>query len=229
MRYNTRRSMWRAWPALALAMAALSLGWGADAGASVISAVGSAELISEGAFAGWYKYTYDVTWSLRRGLSHWDLVLKPACTQEDHLFVFDTDIGGAFDGLSTGKNWSSSNPVVFTVSYEGNFEASGDPSIGLTEPLIKWEPNEGSDDPGKSGVGTFWFYSNVIPEYGTFDDIVVSKYGRYTNYGDLTGAYPSCEVIPEPLTVGLQGVGVVLTMLTRRRNPERLSQRRRAE
>jgi hypothetical protein len=218
----------KGWPALALAMAALSLGWGADAGASVISAVGSAELISEGAFAGWYKYTYDVTWSLSRGLSHWDLVLKPACTQEDHLFVFDTDIGGAFDGLSTGKNWSSSKPVVFTVSYEGDFEARGDPSIGLTNPLVKWEPIAG-DDPRKYGVGTFWFYSNVIPEYGTFDDIVVGKYGRYTKYGDLTGAYPSCQVIPEPFTVGLLGVGVVLTMLTRRRNTERFSQRRRAE
>jgi len=227
--YDTRRQIMKGWLALALAMAALSLGWGADAGASVISAVGSAELISEGAFAGWYKYTYDVTWSLSRGLSHWDLVLKPACTQEDHLFVFDTDVGGAYDGLSTGKNWSTGDPIVFTVSYEGDFEASGDPSIGLTSPLMKWEPNENNNQPGKRGVGTFWFYANVIPEYNTFEDVVVGKYSRYTKYGDLTGAYPSCEVIPEPFTVGLLGVGTILTMLTRRRNPEFLSQRRRAE
>ena len=60
----------------------------AAAEASIISATGTAELVQTGEYAGWYKYTYEVTWILTKGLSHWDLVVKPRCTTPDHQIVF---------------------------------------------------------------------------------------------------------------------------------------------
>lgn len=194
-----------------------TLVWPAAAEASLISATGTAELVQGGDYAGWYKYTYNLTWDLRKGLSHWDLILKPGCTQPDHKIVFDTGIGGPYDGLSTGDGWNPSKPVDFTVSYEGMFEPQGDPSVRLTAPLVKWEPYDLRDEPGKKGTGQFWFYANILPEYGTFDDVLVAKYGRNKIFGDLAGAYPSCQTIPEPATVILLGLGGVGIILTRRR------------
>ena len=150
-----------------------------------------------------------------------DLVLKPGCTQPDHQIVFETALGGAYDGLSTGDDWNPAKPVVFTVSYDGAFKPQGDPSIHLTAPLIKWEPDETNDEPGKKGAGQFWFYANILPGYGTFDDVLAAKYGRNKIFGDLTGAYPSCQTIPEsapePVTLVLLGLGGVGLVLTRRR------------
>jgi len=216
MESHEARCLWTRCLTACLA-AVLSLAWAGEAGAGLISATGTAELVQGGDYAGWYKYTYDLTWDLKKGLSHWDLLLKPGCTQPDHQIVFETALGGASDGLSTGDGWKPSKPVVFTVSYEGMFEPQGDPSINLTAPLIKWEPDETYDEPGKKGTGQFWFYANILPEYGTFDDVLAAKYGRSKIFGDLDGAYPSCQIIPEPATLVLLGLGGVGIVLTRRR------------
>ncbi|MGB2936606.1 MAG: hypothetical protein WBD05_00170 [Phycisphaerae bacterium] len=185
--------------------------------ASTISGTGTAELLDEGPYAGWYQYTYDATWDLSKGLSHLDLILKPGCVAEDHLFHFDTDMGGPHDGLSTGEGWGTNDPVVFTVPYQGFFEVGGDPSVSVSAPVVKWEPDETDDEPGKQGVGTFWFYSNVIPEYSDFGDVMVAKYGPHKKSGNLSGAYPSCEIIPEPFTAGFLGAGLVLVFVMKRR------------
>ena len=199
----------------------LSLGapfaWAGEADASVISGTGTAELVQTGDYAGWYKYTYDVTWNLTKGLSHLDLILKPGCTQDDHHIVFETELGGAADGWSTDECWHPGKPVVFTVLYEGMFEPTGDPSINLTSPLIKWEPYENGDEPGKKGTGEFWFYANIIPEYGSLDNVFAAKYGTHKVFGDLVGAYPSCETIPEPASVALVMVGTAMMVVMRRR------------
>ena len=215
MRSPKTRTVYAVLASLAVLVGALV--WPAAAEACLISATGAAELVQGGDYAGWYKYTYDLTWNLTKGLSHWDLILKPGCTQPDHEIVFDTGIGGPYDGLSTGDGWKPSKPVDFTVPYEGMFEPQGDPSSHLTAPLIKWEPYETYDEPGKKGTGQFWFFANILPEYSTFDNVVAAKYGKKKVFGDLAGAYPSCQTIPEPATVVLLGLGGVGIVLTRRR------------
>jgi len=183
----------------------------ARARASIIEGVGTVERVTEGPYLGWYKYTYEVTWNLSHGLSHLDVVHKPGCLADDHVLWFDTDWGGSADGLSTDDDWKPGDPISLTVPYEGTFGPGGDPSTGLTSPLVKWEPT--GSEPGKQGVAQFWYYANIIPEYGTFDDVVVAKAGRYVVLGDLTGAYPSCSVIhaPEPATLALLLFGVGVT------------------
>jgi len=215
MRSPKTRTVYAVLASLAVLVGALV--WPAAAEACLISATGTAELVTGGDYAGWYKYTYDMTWSLRKGLSHWDLILKPGCTQPDHQIVFETELGGPYDGLSTGDGWKPSKPVDFTVPYEGMFKPQGDPSIHLTAPLIKWEPDETYDEPGKKGIGQFWFFANILPEYSTLANVVVAKYGKKKVSGDLAGAYPSCQTIPEPATVVLLGLGGVGIVLTRRR------------
>ncbi|MGB3086434.1 MAG: hypothetical protein WBC53_01680 [Phycisphaerae bacterium] len=185
--------------------------------ASIISGTGTAELLDEGPYAGWYQYTYDMTWDLSKGLSHVDLILKPGCRVEDHLIRFDTEAGGPYDGLSTGEGWETDDPVVFTVPYQGFFNVGGDPSVSVSAPVVKWEPDETDNEPGKQGVGTFWFYSNIVPEYGYFDGALVAKYGPHKGSGDFSGAYPSCEIIPEPFTAGFLGVGLALVFMMKRR------------
>jgi len=185
--------------------------------ACTITGTGTAELMGEGLYAGWYKYTYSVGWCLTNGLSHVDLILKPGCGEEDHLFHFDTDTGGPYDGLSTGEGWEMDDPVVFTVPYQGFFNVGGDPSVSVSAPVVKWEPDETYDEPGMQGAGAFWFYSNVIPEFGDFDGALVVKYGSRKRFGNLSGAYPSCEIIPEPFTVGFLGAGLVLVFVMKRR------------
>jgi len=190
--------------------------------AGLISATGAAEKVTAGDYAGWYKYTYEVTWSqFDYGLSHLDIVLKEGCAAADHLYVFDVaDLGLTEDGHSTGEDWHSGDAVIFTVSYKGEFQAISDPGWpggSLPGPLVKWDAIEDGDEPGKQGVGEFWFYANILPEDGTFDDVLAAKYGQDKVFGDLDGAYPSCQIIPEPATLVLMAVGGVATFLARRR------------
>ncbi len=62
-------------------------------------------ITEEGDYNGWYLYTLDITWDLRElgdpqgaGLSHWDLILKDGCDQDDHKFDFASPSGYSSDG-----------------------------------------------------------------------------------------------------------------------------------
>ena len=181
---------------------------------SPISGVGTAEQVTEGEFAGWYKYTYQVTWDLEKGLSHLDLILP------DGHPGFSSDIGLPPDGMSTGANYSPGGPADLTVSYFGTYETR-DPSISLNTPIIKWEPDGGV---GKLGIGTFWFYTSTAPTTGAFEDLLVAKNGQNATYGDILGAYPSFEPpepVPEPATLALFGVGIAVMLAGRRRRMAR--------
>jgi hypothetical protein len=202
-----------------LVVAGVVLMLAAAATGSLISAVGTAEQVTQGEFAGFHKYTYLVTWDLEKGLSHLDLIL-PAGLGSDFQVGFPSDIGLPPDGKSTNDKYKVGDPVNLSVSYGGAFETR-DPSIDLEMPLIKWEP---TDSVGKVGTGTFWFYTDTSPTIGVFEDLLVAKNGRNATYGDITGACPSSQPagpVPEPATLALLGIGVAVMLAGRRHSVHR--------
>jgi len=171
-----------------------------------INAQSTAEQITEGEYSGWYKYTLVVNWNLCESLSHWDLILKPGCAACDHIIEFPCPAG-------------SSGRCRFKIYWTGEFNKKGDKSLNpdVLDPVVKYEPI--IFNPGKSGSGTFYFISNIIPENnGPYADIVVAKAGCCPDvYGTLTGDYPSCTIVPEPATISLLGLSMLFVMLKKRR------------
>lgn len=109
------------------------------------------------------------------------------------------------------------------MGWSGYFERNGDPSLDppVTDPVAKCnDPFFPPDaEPGPEGYGTFSFYAYIIPEYGLYTDVLVAKAGTIPDtYGDLTGAYPSCIIIPEPATICLLGLGALAGLIKRKRH-----------
>jgi len=171
-----------------------------------INAQSTAEQITEGEYSGWYKYTLVVNWNLGKSLSHWDLILKPGCGASDHLIEFPDPAGISGSGM---------NEIFWTGEFNKKGDKSLDPEV--TNPVVKYEPI--GEEGGNSGSGTFYFYSNIIPEYlGPYFNKVVSKAGNEPDvYGTLTGAYPSCTIVPEPATISLLGLSMLFVLVKKRR------------
>lgn len=178
-----------------------------SATAGSISATSTATLVTTGPYQGWYRYDIDVVWTgFSHGLSHCDLILKDGCAEADHLYGFDDPAGYSNSESNPG------NPMA--VAYLGLYEPGGDPSIPVPHPVTKWEVKPGqTEEPGRDGEGTFWFYCNVLPEYvdpaGAGAGKMAAKAGQTVEWGDLEGDWPSCtivEPIPEPVTLALLGL-----------------------
>ncbi len=174
---------------------------------STISGTSTATLITDpGPHQGWYLYEIEIEWHLfgqGSGLSHPDLILKLECAGDDHLIEFDAPAA-----LSSSEKFPEDPEAL---GWTGYFERNGDPSLDppLNLPVVKYEdpffPTD--DEPASEGVGTFWFYTNAVPEYGTYENALVAKAGLIPDtYGYLTGAYPSCT-LPEPGAFILLGIG----------------------
>lgn len=171
--------------------------------------------VTGGPYDGWYLYEISIEWDLDgqgAGLSHWDVILKTGCASPDHLIGFDTPAG-----YSTTEN-EQTNPMA--MGWSGHFNRDGDPTLGVSDPVIKYNTPFFPDtaEPGEQGYGTFSFYANIIPEHGTYENALLAKGGVEVElvYGDLTGAYPSCTVIPEPATILLLGLGAVALLRKRK-------------
>lgn len=134
------------------------------------------------------------------------------------IFELDCALGDVgFDspaGYSTSVEYPE-DPAA--MGWTGYFLPDGDPSID-GYPVIKYNnPFFPADaQPGEQGNGTFWFYSDAAPVYGTYTNALVAKAGGILDtYGTLAGDAPPCT-IPEPATVCLLGLGA-LAMLRRRK------------
>jgi hypothetical protein len=205
-------------------------------GTSTASQVTADDLAAapEGVHIGWYKYTIDVSWELTvqgGGMSHWDLILKLGCAELDHLFGF-----GGFESNISGLSTSEDFPEEpFTVNWFAYLNRNGDPAVGISDPLVKYEfpvldengdPIPPAEEPGADGYGVFWYYANVLPQNGSdgngavWENALVAKAGSNTVWGNLTGDAPSCTVIPgevpEPSTIILLGLGSLALIRKRR-------------
>lgn len=181
-----------------------------------VNGTSTATLVTGDPYDGWYLYEIDIEWDLNgpgAGLSHWDLILKVGCGSTDHLMAFDTPAAGH----STSES-EPTNPMA--MGWSGYFNRDGDSAVGITDPVVKYNDPFFPETalPGEQGYGTFSFYANIIPEYGTYQNALLAKGGGGVDivYGDLTGAYPSCTIIPEPTTLLLLGLGA-LALLRKRR------------
>ena len=156
--------------------------------------------MKKGAYYGWFLYTIELSWDFQgrgAGLSHWDLILKAGCGADVLIIIIEDPAGICLAGDEI-------------ISWGGTFELK-DPSLKpkAFAPLKKYESR---GEAGAWGSGIFYFISNIIPEYeGPYDDVLVGKAGQIPNvYGRLEGAYPSCTIIPEPVTLSLLGTGLLL-------------------
>jgi len=178
---------------------------------SSISGTSTATLLDDGDYSGWYLYEIELEWDLNYSrcadLEKWILKLDSSCSEPGHLFEFDT-----YAGYSTSQSHPD-DPL--SMGWSGSFIEGILPDL----PLIKYgKPYfPAGIESGPEGHGTFWFYSNVMPEYGTYGDVLIGIDGcRVVVAGDLTGDYPNCRAAPEPATVCMLGMGSGLLLMRKR-------------
>jgi hypothetical protein len=177
--------------------------------AASISAQSSAELIVDqgNEFNGWYRYETKVQWDFsdQHALSHWDVLLKMQCLGPEKLIEF----GDLPDGFSNSEEFPNDYQAI---QWNGFFLRTGDPTIqpGTMDPVVKYEPYQPiSAEVPKVGEGTYWYYSNMVPEIVDYDQGIVAKAGQDLFVGTLQGAYPSCAIIPEPASMDLLSLGAL--------------------
>jgi hypothetical protein len=154
----------------------------------------TAEYQTSGPYALAWKYTLEVTWDAgAHGLSHltFDLDLDSCPCICDPVIFFDSPAGE-----------SNGEPEPCTVHYAGDFVCHGDPAIpGQQGVAIKWDAISAGCEPGRSGTGTFVFYSLLgpgDPVTPTTDNLWI-KFGPEDCSGVLSGRLPICDGCPLPV------------------------------
>ncbi len=169
--------------------------------ASDLSGVITAEFVGPHGIGEW-RYTLAVNWENlpARGLSHLNLSLGAGtvCTEED---------------LAAGVLWGFNAGMVINSDFTreilclAQYEVNGDPSLNITEPLLKFEPHPGSiRGPGPVGWGRLVFYSDRPPAaIVTPNSFLSQKFGTYSSFGQVTGVFPALPCDPVDAEVSAWG------------------------
>ena len=175
-----------------LAVAALLVLGVSPSFAQCVSGTVTAEMQVGGPFVGLWKYTAEFTWDTPQGLSNVTLdcgfgdCVQEACTA---IWMFDTPAGtGVGDGC--------------TIDFAGEFNCQGNPSIGYTDPVIKWDA-VGTCEAQNIGSATLCVYTNIGPHPDSQLPIILIKDGQDVCQGTLIGDCPSpCTVPTESVSWG---------------------------
>ena len=142
---------------------------------------------------GQWRYTLTIEWSNATGhdMSHFNLSLGAGteCGEEEisRQVRFQALAGFLYQG-----GWN------VPVGCYASFERRGDPSLGITEPLLKFEPCTYMQRPvGDSGVGKVVFWSDHAPADILMPNRFLSeKFGRDGITGEVTGVFPGLPCDP---------------------------------
>jgi len=179
--------------AIVLAGIGLAVTPAADAGCLITGVCSSAPNTTHPGMGAW-QYTLTVTWDTgtKYALSHIDLILTPqnsacGCQELSEQLQFPTPAG-----TSTGI------PSPCTSTFDWILGCNGDPSIHLTDLVMKLEPRTGTNcSPGTAGLGTFTFFSDYVPvAVGEHNLFLVDKFGQLVCYGTLDGVFPGLPCDP---------------------------------
>jgi hypothetical protein len=178
---------------VALLFLGAALPTGAEAGE--VCATGTSTATFVGSPLGDYKYCAEITWDTGAqqggGLSHLDLLLGlDDCPCACDGFSFGADDTAGVSNGTTSAVAGDSCTVYYTATA-----MCGDPSVPGDEGLlVKFEYfNPPVCQPGRTGTGTFCFYSDWPPTPIATTSSIIIKFGRGECYGDLTGVLPGCS------------------------------------
>ncbi len=159
---------------------------------------------------GAWKYTLVATWDTGTpyALSHMNLLLgaEDRCTCEDLEPALDWESPAGESDADDGG----------TVPFLMNFECNGDPSMGITEPLYKFEYVEDEElgEPGNTGTLTIVFYSDFAPaSIATPNLFLVDKHANLACEGQVDGVFPGLPC--DPLTDEVLEWGTVKAVFER--------------
>jgi hypothetical protein len=138
-----------------------------------------------------WRYTVTMEWDTgtQHAVSHLDLLLAlEACPDVCEAFPF-----AVLDTVGSGPGIDQ-NEESCTVYYQAEFNCIGDPSIGIEDPLIKFEPISGGYcEPDVYGTVTFRFYTDWSPTpVSQPNDLLVLKAAQGICRGELSGSLPEC-------------------------------------
>jgi hypothetical protein len=175
----------------------------------LITGTSSSTFIDNGQYSGLYRYDVSISWKGRRNLDE-IIILLNNNLDESQQFLFPEPAGSSTAYRSPGilTTWTGTfvdnqNSKLFNGKEYIQFAASILPAKGRL---------------GRGGFGTFTFYSDLAPDFGLHDNILV-EYGGHgqKNYGDVSGALPSVQIIPEPATIALIGIGGFMLFFRKKR------------
>lgn len=153
-----------------------------------LSVTVTAQLSNDPGFEGLYKYTVTGSWDVTRfGLSHIDFFLQLKnleCICDPRVVTFATPAGTS-DGEGDGG--------ACTVSYQGEYNCMGDPSVPaeLRAPTVKFNAASANCEPGVTGTGAWVFYSPFPPApYSVDPEGAAIKHGQQVCVGRLAGTMP---------------------------------------
>jgi len=152
---------------------------------------------------GEWRYCVTLSWDTgtQHAVSHLDLLLALEgceCVCEEFSFGVPDTAGSSTGVLPTG--------APCTVCYYAEFECYGDPSIGVAEPLVKFDPYDDDCGPDATGSGTFCFYTDWPPiPVELPNGLLALKAAGDTCFGELTGELPECICGGTPTQDGTWG------------------------